>query len=234
MRVPSQDLELLCDALVRFLSPFGEVVLHDITTQSIRYISGNLSNRQIGDPSFLEELDLSTQSDPIVGPYRKTGADGRVIKSISVLLRNDRQSPGLLLCINMDVSRFDAAREALSALVGNSAAGHENPFVDDWLEKLNGFIAQWSLEHGMTIKGMSPENRKRLLVALKARGVFERPKAAVAVAAALQVSRATIYQDLRTVSPAEGKDHVPAAVPADNPPVDHFLGLRHLTLENGE
>lgn len=199
MTLRDQDLRLLCEALVRFLSPFGEVVIHDVASQTIRHIAGNLSNREVGDPSFLEELNLSTQPDAIVGPYRKTAADGRLIKSISVFLRGDLQASDLLLCINMDASYFETVREVLSQFISSPPNQPENPFADDWLEKLNEFIARWSLEQRVTVRGMTPDDRKRLLTALRARGVFDRPKAAIAVAAAFGVSRATVYQDLRAL-----------------------------------
>lgn len=215
MTLQDRDLRLLCKALVRFLSPFGEVVIHDMASQTIRHIEGSLSNRQVGDPSFLEELNLSAQPDLIVGPYRKTAADGRLIKSISVLLGDNPRTSDLLLCINMDASYFETAREALSQFVSSSPDQPENPFADDWLEKLNSFIARWSLEQSVTVGGMSPDDRRGLLRALRARGVFDRPKAAIAVAAALGVSRATIYQDMRALSHGVERDESQPVVSPD-------------------
>jgi predicted transcriptional regulator YheO len=49
---------------------------------------------------------------------------------------------------------------------------------------------------------MSPPERRRLLFELRERGVYDRPRAADAVASALSVSRATVYQDLKDMQDA--------------------------------
>ena len=104
----------LCDAFVRLLDPFGEVVLHDWRSQTISYISGQLSNRQVGDPSFVDDLELGNDPGPVFGPFRKTNPDGRLIKSISILFNDADGNPTTLLCFNIDTSRFEAAHAVVA------------------------------------------------------------------------------------------------------------------------
>lgn len=195
----AQNLASICEALVRVLDPFGEVVLHDWTEQKIVYIAGRLSHRQVGDPSFMDEIKLPSGSGSIFGPYRKTNPDGRQIKSISVLMRDEAGEPDLLLCVNMDVSRFEAAQVALSHFIAVSGDTQENPLARDWLEPLHEFIASWRVSRGMADGALSVESRQSLIAALTEQGVFERPKAAEAVARAIRVSRATVYGDLKSL-----------------------------------
>ena len=189
----------VCDALVALLDPFGEVVLHDWATQTISHLSGRISDRNLGDPSFIDDVDPQNGQGPIFGPYRKTNPDGRQVKSISVLIRNEHNDPVSLLCINIDISRFDAAQAALKRFISVPQASQNNPLADDWLDTLNSFVARWRIENGLSDALLTVENRHRLLAVLHDRGVFERPKAADAVAMAIRVSRATIYSDLKNL-----------------------------------
>ncbi len=189
----------VCEALATLLDPFAEVVLHDWTTQTISHLSGKLSYRKVGDPSFIDDVEPHSGQGPIFGPYRKTNPDGRQIKSISVLIRDERGDPVSLLCINVDISRFEAAQAALSHFISVPQATQKNPLADDWLETLNSFVAHWRIENGLPDAPLTVDNRHKLLSVLYGRGVFDRPKAVDAVAMAIKVSRATIYNDLKQV-----------------------------------
>lgn len=195
----------LCDAFVRLLDPFGEVVLHDWRSQTISYISGQLSNRQVGDPSFVDDLELGNDPGPVFGPFRKTNPDGRLIKSISILFNDADGNPTTLLCFNIDTSRFEAAHALLSHFISIPEGGQDNPLADDWLENLNTFVARWRIENGLTEAPLSVGNRHRLISALIEKQVFERSKAADAVAAAIGVSRATVYNDLKLLEQTTGQ-----------------------------
>lgn len=193
------NLVHFCDALVALLDPFAEVVVHDWETQTIAHLSGKLSHRKVGDPSFIDDVQPQSEEGPIYGPYRKTNPDGRQIKSISILVKNERGDPVSLLCINIDISRFEAAQAALSHFISVPQTAQNNPLADDWLETLNSFVAGWRLENGLSDDMLTAENRRRLLSVLHDRGVFERPKAVDAVSMAIRVSRATIYNDLKQI-----------------------------------
>lgn len=199
LRDDARDLTSIFDAVVQLLDPFGEVVLHDWVQQKILYISGRLSHRQAGDPSFMDEITLPAGSGPVIGPYRKTNPDGRQVKSISVLMRDAAGDPDLLLCINIDISRFDAAQVALSHFIAVPDDTHQNPLARDWLEPLHEFIASWRVNRGLVEGALSPDSRRSLIAALADQNVFERPKTAEAVARAIGVSRATVYGDLKSL-----------------------------------
>ncbi|MEM1431827.1 MAG: PAS domain-containing protein [Pseudomonadota bacterium] len=200
------DLRALCEAFTALLNPIGEVVLHDWEAQTIRYIGGRLSNRAVGDPSLMDEVDLPENAGPVFGPYRKTNPDGRAIKSISVRLRGAADDAPLLLCLNIDTSRFEAAQLALSQFTSIAQDQRDNPLADDWVDALNGFVARWRMENGLTEAALSVPQRRALLTALMDRGAFDRPKAAEAVALATGVSRATIYNDLKGMAGAAERD----------------------------
>lgn len=99
----------ICDAIVRLMDPLVEIIIHDISQNTVAYINGNLSRRKIGDPSLLEPEGLG-DIDRIV--YPKINFDGRLIKSVSLKLEDK-----YLLCINCDISIFNKMRELSGVLL---------------------------------------------------------------------------------------------------------------------
>ena len=89
----------ICDSIVLLMAPLIEVVIHDIESDTILYIKGSLSRRKPGDQSLLH-TDKMADVDKII--YPKINFDGRLVKSISVVLEAK-----WLLCINCDVSVFN-------------------------------------------------------------------------------------------------------------------------------
>ena len=186
----------VCEAVVRLFAPFGEAIVHDIKSGTVAHVYGKHSTREVGEPSFLEDMKIEDWASDIQGPYRKTEPDGRSIKSISILQRDVDGAAAYLICINVDVSQFESARVLLSGLI--SVPDEEpNPLANDWLEKLNVFVADWTMERGIRLKDIKGKDRRLLVQELEQNGVFDQKNAAQAIAKVLGVSRATVYQDLR-------------------------------------
>ena len=108
-------------AISILLHPHAEVVLHDLATGLIAGIWNAFSGRKPGMESLVEdELDEIGEAG-VYGPYEKIGEDGRRLKSVTAVLQDEfGQAPGLL-CINMDISHFEAAAKLLSAFAGAAA-----------------------------------------------------------------------------------------------------------------
>ena len=87
------------NAIVLLLDPLVEVVIHDLDSETICFIAGQLSQRRIGDSSLLDNEAIEQNLDQMT--YPKLNFDGRLIKSISVPVDEN-----LLICINCDVSVF--------------------------------------------------------------------------------------------------------------------------------
>lgn len=197
-----QDVSGIARALVELFAPFCEVIVHDLSSGTVTCVEGTQSGRMVGDPSYLEELGIENWAEDVHGPYRKTMPDGRAIKSISVVLRDPDGTADALLCINMDVSQFEGAKAVLAALASIPASEAAHPLATDWLEELHRFVATWCARNGLLLKDLQPEPRKQLISELAQQGTFDRKRAAQAVARALGVSRATVYQDLKQLAGA--------------------------------
>jgi predicted transcriptional regulator YheO len=188
----------VADGLALLFSPFVEVVVHDLAQDCVAHVANPLSPREAGDPSGLKEIRFDADQ---IGPYEKINFDGRRIKTHSVVLRGRDRKPLGLLCINADVTAFDAARRMLQGFLGvpETLAAVEPAFRDDWHEKINRFVAAWAAERRITLDRLDRDGRRDLIAALHEIGGFEGRRAATYVATILGVSRATIYNELALV-----------------------------------
>lgn len=180
----------ICDALIKLLSPIAEIVIHDLKTNTIRYINGNLSGRKVGDDSLLEIDSLDDVTEVI---YSKLNFDGKLVKSTSVLLERK-----WLLCINVDVSMF-SQMQAISNLFLQSIAPNQpkSLFTNDWQERLHITVHDYLREQHWSFEQLNNANKKSIVQHLFHQGAFSEKNAADYVAKVLNLGRATVFKYLK-------------------------------------
>lgn len=190
----------VADGISLLFSGYVEVIIHDLASQSVVYIANNISKRDLGDPAALDDVDFS-DSENTLGPYEKLNWDGQKIRSTSVVLRDDDGVSIGMLCINMRISAFEAAREMLDLfLTGNKIIPQPDIlFHDDWQERINTFIHGWLRDENLSISILSHSNKRQLIEALYAQGAFKGKSAANYVANVLNMGRATVFKYLREI-----------------------------------
>ena len=200
----------VCEAIARLLSPHAEVVLHDPATDSVISIWNPLSRRTVGDPSLLGELEeLTPVGADVYGPYPKSLPDGRRLSSVSAVIRDEEGRPEAVLCVNVDRSAFDAAARILAAFAAPVTVQPESLFARDWTEQLNEAVATFVRDRGVTLDGLSKQDRLDLVAQLDSTGVFDQRRAVPTVARAMGISRSAVYQ-LLALTRKEPADADPA------------------------
>ncbi|TAJ72682.1 MAG: hypothetical protein EPO51_07870 [Phenylobacterium sp.] len=186
----------VAEGIAALFAPFVEVAIHDLASESVAYIANPQSRRTPGDPSQLEDLNFNP-GQRIIGPYEKTNWDGRRMKCVSIVIREGDEPIGLM-CINMDVSRFDQVRRALDGFLGAPPQDDDVRalFVHDWHERINRFVTDWCGERKVQIADIDRASRRELIRGLQGIGAFEARRAPAYVARILGVSRATVYNEL--------------------------------------
>jgi predicted transcriptional regulator YheO len=194
----------LCDAIALLLQPQAEVVLHDLATETVAHIANPFSHREVGEPSLLHEIDFRPDV-ALIGPYEKVNFDGRRLKSVSAVLREDGRAVGVI-CINLDVTHLQYAIELLTALtrVPPGAGQPAVLFQEDWHERINQYVHAWTARNGVVITDLSRAQKLQLVGELAADGAFGGKHAAAYVSRVLQMSRASVYNYLRAAKGEEG------------------------------
>ncbi|KVP16284.1 transcriptional regulator [Burkholderia ubonensis] len=207
---PVKDLLLsryapLADGIATLFFPYAEVVIHDLHDQTVLYLANNLSKREVGDDSALEEIDHSAR-ERVIGPYEKLNWDGRRMRCVSNILFDDEGHPAGMMCINFNIAVFDDVRATLDLFIKGAGvvAQPDELFRDDWQERINTFLHSWLRERQIGLNGLTREHRRELVEALYAEGAFRGKSAANYVANVLGMGRATVYKHLKHLKDTQG------------------------------
>ena len=201
-------IETISETIARLLHPHAEVVLHDLATGKIAKIWNPFSGRKPGEPSDLDGIDPEIADDDVIGPYEKASPKGTRLKSISAIIRPEATIARFLLCINLDVSQFDAAAKLLQNFGATSESRPDWMFRRDIREQINLQITDYLKRHNLSMSSLDQEGRVALIGHLDQSGAFQTRRAVDHIAAALGLSRTTVYvllRQARDASPREPK-----------------------------
>lgn len=190
------------EAFTRLLHPFAEVVIHDLAKDQIVAIYNPLSKRKVGDASYLDQWDFSIDlNENVIGPYEKTNYDGRKLKSISLVLRDDKTKAIGFLCVNVDISVFESYRNTLQLFLSNNdqklTPQSKVRFKDDLYEQISLFIQAYCQENHLSLKSLSRADKQTLITKLEKEGALKGKNATNYIARILNISRATVYNYLK-------------------------------------
>ncbi|MEU1619240.1 PAS domain-containing protein [Streptomyces sp. NPDC005722] len=184
----------VCQAVALLLSPYAEVVLHDVADDRVLGIWNPMTRRTAGDPSLLGELDgLDPSGHDVYGPYEKLLGDGRRLSSVSAVLRDAGGEPSAVLCVNLDRTPLEQAASVLAAFGAPTVPRPEPLFEQDWTEHVQRTVGTYTRDRGCPVERLGREDRLAILEELDRAGVFAMRRAVPVVAGALQASRSTVY-----------------------------------------
>jgi len=221
-------LELLVEPLQSALPQPTEVVLHDLrrVPNTVRAIAGHVTGREVGDPptDMLLERVAQGKLEHQIG-YASALPDGRQLRCSTIIFRDSNGAPAAALCLNSDVSPWLTARSILDGfMLGNTnpasmsneapdAVGVQTPGGDTSgktqgseyfprnVEELASLLIRRAIDQaGVPVDLMRKEHKMRVVADLDARGYFLVKDAIETIAAALQVSRFTIYNYLNEIN----------------------------------
>lgn len=192
-------LKSIADGVTALFFPSVEAVIHAIDSNEVVYISNNLSKRNIGDASGLEELNLNDM-DQVFGPYEKLNWDGKKIRSVSIKASQNASS-GYLLCINFSTALLEDAHNALELFLSlNRLQPQPKPlFEHDWQEKINTCLHMWLTENNVSLTTLTREQKKEIIKDLQIQGIFNFRNSADYIANVLSMGRATVYKHLKEI-----------------------------------
>ena len=190
----------MADGIAALFFPFAEVVVHDLSSQTVVHIANNLSRRELGDASALDDM-AHDDAAQVIGPYEKQNWDGGRMRSVSVVVRDDDGRPIGVVCINLNIAVFEQARSTLELFVSGVRVmpQPEQLFRDDWQERINTFLHAWLSERQFTLTGLTREQKRELVCALERDGAFRGRSAANYVSNVVGMGRATVFKYLKEV-----------------------------------
>jgi predicted transcriptional regulator YheO len=204
--------------LAEMFGPDCEVVLHDVhrLPHSIVAIeNGAVTGRTLGDvPTDRMLRSLRNPDETQDVRLYISSHDGKILKSLAVTLRDEDGEPYGLLGLNQDISEIVRAQRTLAnftavpRLGGGGAPEAGEIFAGDIRDVVAGMVTQIVGELGKTPAAMSREEKMEVVKRLEERGAFLVKRSAEQIAAALDLSRYTIFAYLKEIR--HGDDDTPA------------------------
>lgn len=216
-------LRALVPGLAAALGADAEVVLHDLRKlpRSIVAVAGEITARQVGDPPtdvLLRHLKKG-RTEHLIG-YSTQTADGRELRSSTLIFCGHDGTPIAALCINVDISDWVTARTLLAGVVDGygtppAREATEAPaapvpagryrgeaFAHSVEELVSAMIEEAVAASEVPVSLMRKEHKLAVVRRLDERGLFLIRDSVEATAAALKVTRFTVYNYLNEISGA--------------------------------
>lgn len=219
MRVFLEQYIPLAEMLVQTFGQDVEVVLHDLTIpeRSVVYVANaSVTGRKLGDSfdQLVRQVILSARlQDNFVANYYFTAANGKFIRSSTLLLRDTNNKLQGALCINIDTTKITEQIEWLQAQlpgmqqytnrVRTDIAQADDLKSEDGLEAddSQNIVAMVTAIIDNILKGSLPEmlTREERVAKIKfmdAKGIFLMKGSIELVAEKLGVNKVTVYSYL--------------------------------------
>lgn len=166
----------------------------------IAHIANPISKRKVGDSSSGDRFPDEALSQHVIGPYRKTNTDGRNLRCITAVIRDEKSNPHGMLCINFDVTMLERVRDSLGTLAFLPPSPEpESFFHDNWRQALEHIVSNHEAGLGMSTRALDATGRRELIARLHEAGILDIRNAAPAVASRMGISRALLYRYLKEI-----------------------------------
>ena len=197
-----KDYIPVADMLAATFGQECEVVLHDIADpeHSVVYVAnGSVTGREVGQgfEHFVKNtVEHGADKDYAANDffYKK----GKLIRTSSVLIRDDEGKLLGALCINLDMTRTQQQLDYLKSFMPQPKSLQTASAQGKRVEEMVLSIVDNILE-GIDVAGLSREERIEKIRFMESRGIFQLKGSIDQVAERLGVNRVTVYSYLDEV-----------------------------------
>ena len=198
----------LSQGLANAIGKNCEVVVHDLSSPEksiIAIANGHITGRKVGDT--LDALGFQLLKTPPPGDllnYRTKAKDGKMLRSSTVFLRDEKDEVFGALCVNVDISELIKVQSWLQETIQV-----ENPTVEESFEQtvdevLENLIRTAINSSGKSISDLTREDKIAIVAHLEANGAFLIRYSVDRVADLLKMSKFTIYNYLDEIKKRQG------------------------------
>jgi Uncharacterized protein conserved in bacteria len=201
----SQELQLFAELAKGIAAQFGdkcEVVVHDWSRPYDSTIviieNGHVTGRKVGDPGTNLGLEImrGTTDGGNRHNYVTQTADGRILRSTSMYVKNNDGKIIGAVCLNFDITDLMLAEKTLQSLTASGLAPVRESFVTNVNELLDALIQEAQEAVGKPPAHMTKEDKIELIRLLDEKGAFLIKKSGERICGYLGISKYTLYSYL--------------------------------------
>lgn len=145
-----------------------------------------------------EDQECDVENCQIGAPFHELMIVGRNVKCLLFPLQMKEKVEGYLR-IRYDLTHFKNLQEQLNFLVQAGPSNQGTP-ADQWKESIDQIINHYLSENKVNIQAITAKQKRELISRLQDKGLFDFKESSAHVASKLQISRATVYNYLKTAS----------------------------------
>lgn len=195
-------LKRLAHGCAMQFGPDCEIVIHDLSSgipeSTIAAIeNGHVTHRELGGgPSHIVIEALGKKSSELHDQfnYFTRAADGKLIKSSSIYIRDEKGEVEGIFCINYDVTKLSAAEEAIKCLLHAESSEAEPEKIPQNVNDLLDELIDGALKHvGKPVSVMKKADKIKAVQYLKRCGAFQILKSGDRVCKLFKISKFTLY-----------------------------------------
>lgn len=132
-------------------------------------------------------------------PFQQLLAGGRNVRSLIYPLYSGKKISGYLR-LRYDLTHFKNLQEQLNFLMQPGFDFPNSGTTDPWKESIDQIINQYLTEKRINILAITTKQKRELISKLRDKGLFDFKESSAYIATKLQISRATIYNYLKTAA----------------------------------
>lgn len=179
-----------------------EIVIHDLRDKNsestiIAIENGHVSNRTIGGtPSRIALETMAAKADTTQDhlDYMTQTADGKLIKSSSIYIRDEEGEIIGIFCINYDITRLSMAEGFLRDLLHTAPLSEVQVKIPQNVNELLDELIDSALKHvGKPVSLMKKADKIKAIQYLKNSGAFQILKSGDKVCKLFKISKFTLY-----------------------------------------
>ncbi|WP_100065619.1 helix-turn-helix transcriptional regulator [Miniphocaeibacter massiliensis] len=193
-----------------------EVILHDLTKDYNHTIisieNGHITNREVGGSGSNLGLQVLSgkKKDGDEFSYITQTKDGKLLRSSTVFLRDEKDKVIGALCVNYDISDLMMAKNIIDdAMMFNNVKSKDEPefFANNVGEIIDHLIQQCQNYIGKPGSLMTKEEKIRALKFFDDRGAFLITKSGDQIREYLGISKYTLYNYLDIARKVDDEEH---------------------------
>ncbi|HMM32675.1 MAG TPA: helix-turn-helix transcriptional regulator [Clostridia bacterium] len=202
-------LERVAKAVATQFGTNCEVVVHDLSAKDpentiIAIENGHVSNRKVGAGSShvaletLEALKEGKREFPDHLDYLTKTRDGRILRSSTIYVKDEKGMPEGILSINYDLTQMMMAQAAISTIVSNGHSEEPQRIPTNVNELLDDLLEQSVRLVGKPVAMMNKEDKVKAIAFLNDAGAMLITKSGDKIAKHFGISKYTLYSYLDT------------------------------------
>jgi len=183
-----------CEVIIHYLENLNSSVIH--------IVNGHITGRSVGAPLTDRGLEILKnaryEKGSVFGLYEERTKDGKILRSITTIIRNNREKIIGFLCINIDltISLYDFGKEFFQK--SNTQTNNISEHFSASAQELTRDVFSQVVTHVNSLNIKFGIERNRLIVfEILKRGIFDIKGSIDLVAHEMGVSRYTIYNYIR-------------------------------------